>query len=93
MISGVGNDLRGGLSLFMRSMGGPYLSSISGVEIARWDLAGKAMNVPVYRCWAVVFGKRSPSILTLPAPMRQRVLPHGQSQSAKNLLKLVPSFG
>jgi galactonate dehydratase len=30
-------------------MGGPYLSSISGVEIARWDLAGKAMNVPVYR--------------------------------------------
>jgi galactonate dehydratase len=35
--------------LFMRGMGGPYLSAMSGVEMALWDLAGKAMNVPVYR--------------------------------------------
>jgi len=35
--------------LFMRGMGGPYLSAISAVELALWDLAGKAMNVPVYR--------------------------------------------
>ena len=35
--------------LFMRGMGGPYLSAISAVEMALWDLAGKAMDVPVYR--------------------------------------------
>ena len=35
--------------LFMRGMGGPYFSAMSGVEMALWDLAGKAMNVPVYR--------------------------------------------
>lgn len=36
--------------VFMRgSGGGPYLSAVSGIEIALWDLAGKAMGVPVYR--------------------------------------------
>jgi galactonate dehydratase len=35
--------------LFMRGMGGPYLCAMSAVEMALWDLAGKAMNVPVYR--------------------------------------------
>jgi len=35
--------------LFMRGMGGPYLSAISGVEMALWDLAGKAMDEPIYR--------------------------------------------
>lgn len=35
--------------VFMRGMGGPYLSALSGVEMALWDLAGKAMGVPVYR--------------------------------------------
>lgn len=35
--------------VFMRGMGGPYLSAMSGIEIALWDLAGKAMGVPLYR--------------------------------------------
>ncbi len=36
-------------AVFVRGMGGPYLTAISGVEMALWDLAGKAMGVPVYR--------------------------------------------
>jgi len=36
--------------VFMRGAGGgPYLSAVSGIEIALWDLAGKALGVPVYR--------------------------------------------
>jgi len=35
--------------VFMRGMGGPYLSAMSGIDLALWDLAGKALGVPVYR--------------------------------------------
>jgi galactonate dehydratase len=35
-------------------MGGPYLGAMSGLDIALWDLAGKALGVPVYR----LFGGR-----------------------------------
>ena len=35
--------------VFMRGLGGPYLAAMSGIEIALWDLAGKAMGVPLYR--------------------------------------------
>lgn len=56
-IEGILFDLRGWQHLpgggpsvvFVRGNGGPYLSAVSGIEIALWDLAGKAMGVPVYR--------------------------------------------
>jgi galactonate dehydratase len=35
--------------VFMRGMGGPYLTAVSGIEMALWDLAGKALNAPVYQ--------------------------------------------
>ena len=45
----------GGIApLFMRGMGGPYLAALSGIEMALWDLAGKAIGVPLYR----LFGGR-----------------------------------
>ena len=35
--------------VFMEGLGGPYLSAVSGVEMALWDLAGKALGLPVYQ--------------------------------------------
>lgn len=37
-------------AVFMRgSGGGPYIAALSGIEMALWDLAGKAFGLPVYR--------------------------------------------
>ncbi len=37
-------------SVFMRGAGGgPYFGAVSGVEMALWDLAGKALGLPIYR--------------------------------------------
>ena len=36
--------------VFMRGAGGgPYIAALSGIEMALWDLAGKALGLPVYR--------------------------------------------
>jgi galactonate dehydratase len=37
-------------SVFMRGAGGgPYIGALSGIEMALWDLAGKALGLPIYR--------------------------------------------
>jgi galactonate dehydratase len=37
-------------AVFMRGAGGgPYIAAVSGVEMALWDLAGKALGLPIYR--------------------------------------------
>lgn len=35
--------------VFAGAQGGQYVAALSGVEIALWDLAGKALGVPVYQ--------------------------------------------
>jgi galactonate dehydratase len=44
-------SMPGGISsVFMRGAGGgPYIAAVSGVEMALWDLAGKALGLPIYR--------------------------------------------
>jgi galactonate dehydratase len=44
--------------VFMRGMGGPYLSAMSGIDMALWDLAGKALGVPVYRLFGGLLRER-----------------------------------
>jgi galactonate dehydratase len=37
-------------SVFMRGAGGgPYIGAVSGLDLALWDLAGKALGLPIYR--------------------------------------------
>jgi galactonate dehydratase len=35
--------------MFVHGQGGPYLTAASGVEMALWDLAGKALELPIHR--------------------------------------------
>ena len=35
--------------IFAGAQGGQYITALSGLEIALWDLAGKALGLPVYQ--------------------------------------------
>jgi len=37
------------MGIFAGAQGGQYVTALSGVEIALWDLAGKAVGLPVYQ--------------------------------------------
>ena len=37
------------LGIFSGAQGGQYITALSGLEIALWDLAGKALELPVYQ--------------------------------------------
>ncbi len=37
------------LGIFAGAQGGQYITALSGVEIALWDLAGKALGLPIYQ--------------------------------------------
>lgn len=70
----------GGISpVFMRGLGGPYLAALSGLEMALWDLAGKAMNVPLYR----LFGGR----------VRDKVAVYFHSSDPKQAAEMVRKTG
>lgn len=46
--------------VFVRGMGGPFLSAMSAIDMALWDLAGKAMGVPLYRLFGGKVRERIP---------------------------------
>ena len=35
--------------VYERGMGGPWLTAVSGIDVALWDIAGKALGVPIHR--------------------------------------------
>src|SRR5436305_11843902 len=35
--------------IFAGAQGGQYVTALTGVEIALWDVAGKALGVPIYQ--------------------------------------------
>jgi galactonate dehydratase len=37
------------MGIFAGAQGGQYVTALSGVEIALWDLAGKALGLPIYQ--------------------------------------------
>ncbi|HEX3132601.1 MAG TPA: mandelate racemase/muconate lactonizing enzyme family protein, partial [Planctomycetota bacterium] len=41
--------IRTGNGIFAGAQGGQYITALTAVEIALWDLAGKALGVPVYQ--------------------------------------------
>lgn len=55
---------------------------VSAIEIALWDLAGKAYGVPIYRCSAAGFGTRCASIAIPTLPCRAAPRPASASSSA-----------
>jgi galactonate dehydratase len=53
---------------FMEGLGGPYLSAVSGMEMALWDLAGKALGLPVYQLLGGKIRGRLPVYFHAPTP-------------------------
>lgn len=35
--------------VYERGLGGPWLTAVSGIDVALWDIAGKALGLPIYR--------------------------------------------
>ena len=61
--------------VFMEGLGGPYLSAVSGLEMALWDLAGKALELPVYQLLGGKIRSRLPVYFHAPnAQAAKRIL-------------------
>jgi galactonate dehydratase len=58
--------------MFVHGQGGPYLTAVSGVEMALWDLAGKALELPIHRLMGGKMRERVPVYLHAANPVIAR---------------------
>jgi galactonate dehydratase len=63
------------LGIFAGAQGGQYIAALSGVEIALWDLAGKALGLPVYQ---LLGGKVRDRVRLYCDSGRRHVVPGGE---------------
>ncbi len=78
-------NLGGGPSaMFMHGQGGPYLTAVSGVEMALWDLAGKAFGLPIHHLMGGKMRDRVPVYLHAANPdIARRVLDETKTKVIK----------
>jgi len=60
--------------VFVHGQGGPYLTAIGGVEMALWDLAGKALGLPIHQLLGGKMRDRVPVYLHAAHPSIARKL-------------------
>ncbi len=65
-------------------MGGLVFCAISGLDIAMWDIAGKALNVPI---WKLLGGKHRDMIPVYASSMRRDLTPLEESRRAAGLVE------
>jgi galactonate dehydratase len=58
--------------MFVHGQGGPYLTAVSGVEMALWDLAGKAFGLPIHHLMGGKMRDRVPVYLHAANPDEAR---------------------
>ena len=65
-------------------MGGLVFCAISGLDIAMWDIAGKALNVPI---WKLLGGKHRDMIPVYASSMRRDLTPLEEGRRAAGLVE------
>src|SRR5690242_13450209 len=70
--------------MFVHGQGGPYLTAASGVEMALWDLAGKALELPIHRLMGGKMRARVPVYLHAANPaIARRIFAETKTRAVK----------
>ena len=70
--------------MFVHGQGGPYLTAASGVEMALWDLAGKALELPIHRLMGGKMRERVPVYLHAANPaIARRIFAETKTRAVK----------
>ena len=80
--------------VFERGTGGPWLTAVSGIDVALWDIAGKALGVPIHRLFGgpvrskiAVYFHHQPMSET-PEQAAEMVRRTGERQAAEDLFRI-----